>query len=361
MKHCIEPNDFSKEELLNLLSLAEDMIAQPEQFQNVCQGKQLATLFYEASTRTRLSFTSAMLSLGGSVLGFDNPQSSSVSKGETLADTVRVISEYADIIAIRHPQEGAALVASQYASIPVINAGDGSHSHPTQTLTDLLTIKRELGRLDNLTIGLCGDLKYGRTVHSLIKAMSTFNNIHFVLVSTEDLGLPQYMLDELSESKNITFSTVCDIEKAISNLDVLYMTRVQRERFPNLEDYERVKDAFVLNTEKLQRAKEKMIILHPLPRVNEITEAVDNDPRAAYFRQAGNGKYIRMALIYTLIKKAEGVQLSPEVPRLRGSYSFATTRCNNPTCISASEVLYPLVLGSEEKIRCAYCEHRLTD
>ncbi len=356
MKHCIEPTDFSKEEILELISLAEDMITSPSKYQDVCRGKQLATLFYEPSTRTRLSFTSAMLALGGSVLGFSDAQSSSVSKGETVADTVRVISEYADIIAMRHHKEGSALVASHYGSIPVINAGDGSHSHPTQTLTDLLTIHRELGRLNKLTIGLCGDLKYGRTVHSLIKAMSNFEAIHFVLISSEELKLPQYMLEELRSNKQITFSQANKIEEVISQLDVLYMTRVQRERFACLEDYERCKDDFILDKKLLDLASKDMIVLHPLPRVNEITADVDNDPRASYFRQAGNGKFIRMALIYTLLQQGKLDKTNYQVPRLSADYHLDAPRCQNPACISTIEPIKALALKSDDRLRCAYCE-----
>ncbi len=359
MKHCIEPTDLNKGELLELIELAEDMIASPSKYQEVCKGKQLATLFYEPSTRTRLSFTSAMLALGGSVLGFSDAQTSSVSKGETVADTVRVISEYADIIAMRHYKEGAALVASQYGSIPVINAGDGSHSHPTQTLTDLLTIHRELGRLNKLTIGLCGDLKYGRTVHSLIKAMSSFQEIHFVLISSDELQLPKYMLEELEKSEQITVSLASRIEDVIGELDVLYMTRVQRERFANLDDYERCKNDFILDSKLLNLASKDMIVLHPLPRVNEITADIDNDPRAAYFRQAGNGKFIRMALIYTLLQKADSQSLSPNVPRLAPNLIPYTESCPNPVCITASESLQALAIEGERGYRCAYCESKL--
>ena len=305
MRHLIDPTDLTVQETEQIVALAEDIIANRAKYSEACKGKKLATLFYEPSTRTRLSFTSAMLELGGQVIGFSDANSSSVSKGETVADTVRVIRCFADIIAMRHFKEGAPLVASQYAGVPVINAGDGSHSHPTQTLTDLLTIKREKGRFDHMTIGFCGDLKFGRTVHSLIKALSRYEGIEVILISPEELRLPDYMLQEMQANSKLTFREVRTMEEVMPELDILYMTRVQKERFLDEEEFDRVKNSFVLNPEKLRTAKADMTILHPLPRVNEITRAVDNDPRAAYFRQVENGKFVRMSLILTLLRWAD--------------------------------------------------------
>ena len=300
MRHLIDPTDLTVAETEQIVALAEDIIANRAKYSEACRGKKLATLFYEPSTRTRLSFTAAMLELGGQVIGFSDANSSSVSKGETVADTVRVIRCFADIIAMRHFKEGAPLVASQYAGIPVINAGDGSHHHPTQTLTDLLTIHREKGRLDHMTIGLCGDLKFGRTVHSLINALIRYPNIHFIFISPPELKVPDYITDMLSE-KQIPYKEVIRLEDCMPELDLLYMTRVQKERFFNEEDYVRLKDFYVLNKEKLAAAKPDMLVLHPLPRVNEISVEVDDDPRAVYFRQAQYGVYVRMALILTLL------------------------------------------------------------
>lgn len=301
MKHVISPLDLSVDELDAVLSLAEKIIENPEKYKTVCQGKKLATLFYEPSTRTRLSFEAAMLNLGGSVLGFSSADSSSASKGESVADTIRVISSYADICAMRHPKEGAPLVASQYSSIPVINAGDGGHNHPTQTLTDLLTIKKLKGSLDNLTIGLCGDLKFGRTVHSLIRAMIRYKNVKFVMISPDELRIPDYLRKEVLDAQNIPYKEVNVLEPVMPELDLLYMTRVQRERFFNEEDYIRLKDSFILNAKKMKYAREDMLVLHPLPRVNEISTEIDDDPRAVYFKQAQYGVYARMALIMTLL------------------------------------------------------------
>jgi aspartate carbamoyltransferase catalytic subunit len=301
MKHVISPLDLSVDELDAVLSLAERIIENPEKYKTVCQGKKLATLFYEPSTRTRLSFEAAMLNLGGSVLGFSSADSSSASKGESVADTIRVISSYADICAMRHPKEGAPLVASQYSSIPVINAGDGGHNHPTQTLTDLLTIKKLKGSLDNLTIGLCGDLKFGRTVHSLIRAMIRYKNVKFVMISPDELRIPDYLRKEVLDAQNIPYKEVNVLEPVMPELDLLYMTRVQRERFFNEEDYIRLKDSFILNAKKMKYAREDMLVLHPLPRVNEISTEIDDDPRAVYFKQAQYGVYARMALIMTLL------------------------------------------------------------
>ena len=301
MKHLLSPLDFSVEELDNLMDIAKDIEANPEKYAHACEGKKLATLFYEPSTRTRLSHEAAMINLGGSVLGFSSADSSSASKGESVADTIRVISCFADICAMRHPKEGAAMVASQHATIPVINAGDGGHQHPTQTLTDMLTIRSLKGRLDNMTIGLCGDLKFGRTVHSLIHALVRYPGIRFVLISPEELKLPSYIKNDVLDRQNIPYAEVVRLEDALPDLDILYMTRVQKERFFNEEDYVRMKDFYILDNKKMELAKEDMYILHPLPRVNEIATEVDNDPRAAYFKQVQYGVYIRMALILTLL------------------------------------------------------------
>ena len=301
MKPLLSPLDFSVEELDNLMDLAKDIEANPEKYAHACEGKKLATLFYEPSTRTRLSHEAAMINLGGSVLGFSSADSSSASKGESVADTIRVISCFADICAMRHPKEGAAMVASQHATIPVINAGDGGHQHPTQTLTDMLTIRSLKGRLDNMTIGLCGDLKFGRTVHSLIHALVRYPGIRFVLISPEELKLPSYIKNDVLDRQNIPYEEVVRLEDALPDLDILYMTRVQKERFFNEEDYVRMKDFYILDNKKMELAKEDMYILHPLPRVNEIATEVDNDPRAAYFKQVQYGVYIRMALILTLL------------------------------------------------------------
>uniref|UniRef100_UPI004056A194 aspartate carbamoyltransferase n=1 Tax=Alistipes sp. TaxID=1872444 RepID=UPI004056A194 len=355
MRHLIDPTDLSVEEINEIIDLAEDIIAHREQYSEALKGKKLATLFYEPSTRTRLSFTSAMLELGGTVIGFSDAASSSVSKGETVADTVRVVRCFADIIAMRHFKEGAPLVASQYAGIPVINAGDGSHSHPTQTMTDLLTIHREKGRLDHLTIGFCGDLKYGRTVHSLIKAISRYSGIRVVLISPEELRLPAYMLEEMRTS-GLEYKELDRLEEAMPELDVLYMTRVQKERFASEADYDRVKDCYVLDTEKMALGREDMIVLHPLPRVNEITREVDNDPRAAYFRQVENGKFVRMALIYSLLKWAPENRPFSHTPQLGEGLLVGKHRCTNPVCISMTEDVDQLAIQTSEGVRCAYCE-----
>ena len=301
MKSLIDILDLSTDEIDELIAVADDIIADPQKYAEVCHGKKLATLFFEPSTRTRLSFESAMLSLGGSVLGFSEAASSSASKGESVSDTVKVVSCYSDIIAMRHPKEGAPLVASMKADVPVINAGDGGHNHPTQTLTDLLTIHREMGRLNDLTIGLCGDLKFGRTVHSLIAAMSRYTGIKFVLISPDELKLPDYVKVDVIEKKGIPYEENPDLEAAMPDLDILYMTRVQKERFFNEQDYIRLKDSYILTPEKLKNAKKTIRILHPLPRVNEISVAVDDDERACYFRQALNGRFIRMALILKML------------------------------------------------------------
>ena len=301
MRHLMSPLDFSVEELDKLLDLANDIEAHPEKYAHKCDGKKLATCFYEPSTRTRLSFEAAMLNLGGSVLGFHSADSSSAAKGESVSDTIRVISCYADICAMRHPKEGAPLVASEKSRIPVINAGDGGHQHPTQTLADLLTIRSIKGRLNNITIGFCGDLKFGRTVHSLINALIRYDNVRIVLISPEELKVPDYVRDDVLRANNIEFKEVEKLEDAMGELDVLYMTRVQKERFFNEEDYVRLKDFYILTKEKMELAKDDMIVRHPLPRVNEISVDVDDDPRACYFRQAQYAVYVRMALILTLL------------------------------------------------------------
>ena len=302
MNHLIDIKDLSVEEIDNLIEVAKDIISHKEKYSHKCDGKKLATLFFEPSTRTRLSFEAAMMELGGNVLGFSEASSSSVSKGETVSDTIQVVGCYADIIAMRHPKEGAPFVASVKSSVPIINAGDGGHNHPTQTLTDLLTIHCEKGRLDNLTIGLCGDLKFGRTVHSLITAMSRYKNIKFVLISPNELKLPEYLKRDVLDKNNMEYVETTDIQEYMGDLDILYMTRVQKERFFNEEDYIRLKDYYILNKEKLEIAKKDLSIMHPLPRVNEISTDVDADPRAAYFRQANYGKYIRMALILKMLE-----------------------------------------------------------
>ncbi len=300
MRHLISILDLSKEEIADLIAVAEDIIAQPARYAKVCEGKKLATLFFEPSTRTRLSFEAAMYELGGAVLGFSEATSSSATKGESVSDTVKVVSGYADIIAMRHPKEGAPLVAAQRASVPVINAGDGGHNHPTQTLSDLITIHKTKGRFEGLTVGLCGDLKFGRTVHSLIAALARYEDVRFVLISPEELALPDYVKEE--DLQGSDYVETGDLEAVLPELDVLYMTRVQRERFFNEADYVRLKDSYVLTPQKLQHAKADMAILHPLPRVNEISVAVDDDPRAYYFAQTLWGKYIRMALILKLLE-----------------------------------------------------------
>ena len=301
MRHLIDIKDLSVNEIDELIKVAEDIIANPVKYQDKCNHKKLATLFFEPSTRTRLSFESAMMELGGNVIGFSSASSSSTSKGESVSDTIRTVGCYSDIIAMRHPKEGAPLVASMKSTVPIINAGDGGHNHPTQTLTDLLTISSEKGRLDNLTIGLCGDLKFGRTVHSLITAMSRYKGIKFILISPEELKIPEYVKQEILDKNNIPYIETNNIETYMNELDILYMTRVQRERFFNEEDYLRLKDYYILNKAKLETAKEDLCIMHPLPRVNEISVEVDDDPRACYFKQVRYGKYIRMALILKML------------------------------------------------------------
>ena len=301
MKNLIGIEDFSVEEISELIEVSKDIMSNKEKYLEKCKGKILATLFFEPSTRTRLSFESAMLSLGGGVLGFSSADSSSTQKGETLADTIKVVSGYSDIIAMRHPKEGAPIVAANNSNVPIINAGDGGHNHPTQTLLDLLTISQEKGRLDNFTIGLCGDLKFGRTVHSLIVALSRYKNIKFVLISPKELKIPEYLKQDILDKNNIEYIETENLEESIGSLDVLYMTRVQKERFLNEEEYVRLKDVYILDKEKLEKAKKDLCIMHPLPRVNEISTEIDDDPRACYFRQAEYGKYMRMAIILKLL------------------------------------------------------------
>ncbi len=358
MKHLIDPTDLTRKETEEIVDLALDIIADRRKYAHACDGKKLATLFYEPSTRTRLSFTAAMMELGGNVLGFSDAQNSSVSKGETCADTTKVINCFADIIAMRHFEEGAALVSAMNSHIPVINAGDGSHAHPTQTLTDLLTIKREIGRFDNITIGFCGDLRFGRTVHSLIKALSRYEGVNVILIAPEQLRLPDYMKHEVCDLNGVKYREVDTLEEVMPELDVLYITRVQKERFLDEDDYDRVKDCFILDSEKLKTAKPGMRILHPLPRVNEITTDVDADPRAAYFRQVENGKFVRMALILKLLEWASDpekqTRLIPEDAVVGGHV------CTNRRCISNMEPsVTPLFRPATDQpgtYRCVYCE-----
>ncbi len=346
MRNLIDILDFSKDELYSLVCTAKDMIDNPEKYAEAAKGKILATLFFEPSTRTRLSFTSAMMSLGGNVLGISEASSSSVAKGETLADTVRMVSSYSDIIAMRHPNEGAPIVASRVSSVPIINAGDGGHFHPTQTLTDLLTINRKKGRFNKLTIGVCGDLKYGRTVHSLIAAMSRYSDNNFVLISPDELKLPDYVKEEYLKGK-CSFTECKTIEEAVPKLDILYMTRIQEERFASKEEYERLKDSYVLTLDKLAGSKRDLAVMHPLPRVNEIAVEVDDDPRAAYFEQAANGRYIRMALILKLL---ESKSFKSDIPSGKEDEALI---CDNPHCISNAERgIKKLYSGG----RCIYCD-----
>ena len=360
MRSLIDIVDFSVEELQQLLDTACDITENPDKYADACKRKKLATLFFEPSTRTRLSFEAAMLELGGSVIGFSEAGSSSAAKGESVSDTAKMISCYADIMAMRHPKEGAPYVAAKAATIPVINAGDGGHCHPTQTLADLLTIYRELGRLDNLVIGCCGDLKYGRTVHSLISAMSRYSNIKVVLISPEELRLPKYVKYEVLDKNGMEYVETTSLEDAMPELDVLYMTRIQRERFDSNDEYERLKDSYILTAEKLQTAKPTMRILHPLPRVNEISVKVDDDPRAAYFRQALNGKYMRMALILKLLEDAKnGVTGAAEPDLIVDEF-----HCTNPRCITSTEQelhhAFRLMDAEHGIYRCIYCDSKAT-
>jgi len=356
MRSLIDITDFSVAELDELLQVACDISEHPGKYAEACHGKKLATLFFEPSTRTRLSFEAAMMELGGNVIGFSDAGSSSASKGESVSDTAKMISCYADIMAMRHPKEGAPYVAAKAASIPVINAGDGGHCHPTQTLADLLTIYRELGRLKDLTVGFCGDLKYGRTVHSLLSALGRYENIKVVLISPEELRLPKYVKYEVLDKFGMEYEEVTSLDDAISKLDVLYMTRIQRERFDSFDEYERLKDSYILTEEKMKLAKDTMRVLHPLPRVNEISVKVDNDPRAAYFRQALNGKYMRMALILKLLKEAkEGLQMEEPTDVVVNELF-----CDNPRCISSTEQeldhIFKCVNRENGIFRCIYCE-----
>ena len=356
MRSLIDIIDFSVEELNDLLQTACDISEHPEKYWDSCKHKKLATLFFEPSTRTRLSFEAAMLELGGTVLGFSEAGSSSAAKGESVADTAKTGSCYADSIAMRHPKEGAPYVAAKAATIPVINAGDGAHCHPTQTLADLLTIYREHGRLNDLTIGCCGDLKYGRTVHSLISAMGRYQNIKVVLISPEELRLPKHVKYEVLDKYGMEYVETTSLEEVMPELDVLYMTRIQQERFDNFDEYERLKDSYILTPEKMAVAKPTMRVLHPLPRVNEISVKVDDDPRAAYFRQALNAKYMRMALILKLLKEAEADKASESVNWVEN----AQLTCDNPRCISSTEQELPhrfkLVDEEHQIYRCIYCE-----
>ncbi len=353
MKHLLDIMDFSTAELQELIDCAMDIIAQPEKYAEACRGKKLATLFFEPSTRTRLSFEAAMYELGGHVIGFSDAKNSSVSKGESVSDTLRVVSNYVDIAAMRHPKEGAPFVASRRSGIPIINAGDGAHNHPTQTLADLLTIYRRRGRLDHLTVGLCGDLKFGRTVHSLIAAMSRYEGVRFVLISPDELKVPDYVINDTLKPLGIPYTEVSSLEEAIPELDILYMTRVQQERFLNVEDYLRLKDSYILTPEKLASAKEDMCILHPLPRLNEIAVAVDDDPRACYFEQTRNGKIMRMALILKLLREKEQADISREEGAFTGGFV-----CRNPHCITTAEKELPQRFRRVNGVcRCLYCEH----
>ena len=350
MRNLIDILDFSTEEIDKLVEVASDIMESPEKYADAAKGKILGTLFFEPSTRTRLSFTSAMMSLGGNVLGFSSALSSSVTKGETLSDTIRMVSGYSDIIAMRHPKEGAPIVASSVSKVPIINAGDGGHYHPTQTLTDLLTIRRRCGRFDNLTVGICGDLKYGRTVHSLICAMARYEGIKFVLISPDELRLPDYIKEEFLDKSGIEYSEVKMLDSAIPELDILYMTRIQGERFADKDEYERLKDCYELTASMLECAKDNLCILHPLPRVTEIAVDVDDDPRAAYFEQAECGRYIRMALILMLlgtkgIDDRRGKDASPD----------ETLVCKNPHCISHSERGIKRLYKNGN---CIYCDQR---
>ena len=358
MRHLIDIKELTVEEIEELIKVGKNIMQFPDKYSEKCKHKKLATLFFEPSTRTRLSFEAAMIELGGNVLGFSEAKSSSTSKGESVSDTIRTVGCYADVIAMRHPKEGAPLIASLKSNVPIINAGDGGHNHPTQTLTDLLTISCEKGRLDNLTIGLCGDLKFGRTVHSLITAMSRHKNIKFVLISPDELKIPEYVKEEILEKNKIEYIETNDLEKYMDELDILYMTRVQRERFLDEEEYLRLKDSYILNNLKLKNAKNDLCIMHPLPRVNEISTEVDSDLRAAYFRQVKYGKYIRMALILKLINQNDENNYRKNNTKKE---IINEIKCKNPSCITTieQELDHVFVLTDEEKniYRCKYCEH----
>ncbi|MBQ6528059.1 MAG: aspartate carbamoyltransferase [Clostridia bacterium] len=354
MRHLIDILDLNEDEINGLIRVANDIIDRPALYAHCMEGKKLASLFFESSTRTRLSFEAAMYELGGNVLGFSDAETSSISKGESLQDTIRVVSGYADVIAMRHPRDGAALAAAMAADIPVINAGDGSHNHPTQTLTDLLTIQREKGRLSGMTIGLCGDLRYGRTVHSLIEALSRYANMKFILIAPEELRMPDYVL-EMLESSGHAYVQTDDLDAVMGELDILYMTRIQRERFSDPAEYEKLKDSYVLTAERMRTAKKDMSVLHPLPRVNEISTDVDSDPRAAYFRQARNGKYIRMALILKLLEeKNVNAALLPE-----GTTAADRRLCRNPRCIMHAETGLRQYIRPGAVPKCLYCDTRV--
>lgn len=358
MKHLIDPMDLTREETDEIIALAEDIIAHPERYQGSMSHRKLATLFYEPSTRTRLSFTSAMMELGGNVLGFSDARSSSVSKGETVQDTVRVVGCFSEVIAMRHYIEGAQLYASEVSPVPIINAGDGSHSHPTQTLTDLLTIKRELGHIDNITIGFCGDLRFGRTVHSLIKALTRYQGIKIVLIAPEELKLPDYIKHDVCEKEGLDYVETDSMESVLPNLDVLYMTRVQKERFLDEDEFDRVKDSFVLDANRMSLAKSKMAVLHPLPRVNEILTEVDADPRAAYFRQVSNGKFVREALILKLHEWKNDPAHS--MPVQDEPVIDPTHHCKNPKCICNNEKAPSRFRRNDNgELRCWYCDSKI--
>lgn len=358
MRSIINILDLSAEEIDQLIAVADDIMAQPEKYNEVCRHKILATLFFEPSTRTRLSFESAMLSLGGQVIGFSGADSSSAVKGETIADTIEVVNGYADIIAMRHPKEGAPVVASMHTAVPLINAGDGGHFHPTQTLADLLTIHHEKGTFDNLTIGLCGDLKYGRTVHSLIAAMTRYKNVKFVLISPEELRLPQFVIDDYLKGSGLRYEECRSLEEAMPKLDILYMTRIQRERFTDEAEYQRLNGIYVLDKEKMSLAKSDMCVLHPLPRINEITPDVDSDPRAKYFEQTRCGRLMRMALIMKLLGLIpdEGQPEKAEEPK----YIYDKYKCDNPACISVCEPgirsIFKTFDANGGACRCIYCD-----
>ena len=358
MRSIINILDLSAEEIDQLIAVADDIMAQPEKYNEVCRHKILATLFFEPSTRTRLSFESAMLSLGGQVIGFSGADSSSAAKGETIADTIEVVNGYADIIAMRHPKEGAPVVASMHTAVPLINAGDGGHFHPTQTLADLLTIHHEKGTFDNLTIGLCGDLKYGRTVHSLIAAMTRYKNVKFVLISPEELRLPQFVIDDYLEGSGLQYEECRSLEEAMPKLDILYMTRIQRERFTDDAEYQRLNGIYVLDKEKMSLAKSDMCVLHPLPRVNEISPEVDSDPRAKYFEQTRCGKFMRMALIMKLLGLIPN-EVQPEKAE-EPQYIYDKYHCDNPACISVCEPdvrgIFKTFDANGGAYRCIYCD-----
>lgn len=358
MRHLIDPLYLSVAETEQILNLADDIAKNKARYSHVCDGKTIATLFFEPSTRTRLSFEASMINLGGKTLGFSSASASSASKGESIADTIRVVSHYADIIAMRHPLDGAAFRASQYSTVPIVNAGDGGHQHPTQTMTDLMTIRQRHGKLDNLTIGLCGDLKFGRTVHSLIKAMCRYNGNHFILISPQELKVPEYIIEEVLKKSNCTFEQVSSLEDAMPKLDILYMTRIQKERFTDEKEYLRLKDSYILTPQKMETGKKTMAVLHPLPRVNEIELAVDEDERALYFVQAGNGVFVRMALIITLLGLWE-VKLSETEKQEEALIDGFV--CENERCITNAEEETKAIFAKSEngKYRCKFCDHYL--